>query len=201
MAAPQGDTTAVVATREFWTWSAPWASATNDIPADTVDWGADWAASWVARGYNTGGLGANANLQRGTINVDQEFDPITRPVTSRAITLETNLAELTPANLQLASGMGTLTAVAQGSGTRGNNDLMIGSDISDQYYSWGYDIKQPDGEAFRFVVFKGLATGSPNIKVTPDAPAAVALQVTALPDSSWSPTRIMRVRDVLPALP
>lgn len=199
------DAQAVVAGRNFLVYSTPWDDL-NSIPLDTVDYGTSWGTPtsqllpWTNRGYTNGGLTFTMNLTRGEIRVYQEFDPITRPVTGRNITLSTGLAEMTPENLKLASGMGTLpAAVAPGAGTRGHQDLVISASITDLYFSWGYDIRQPDGEAFRFVIWKGLATGSPAPAFTPDAPATIALEVSALVDTSTSPSRVALVRDVLPA--
>lgn len=194
------DASAVISGRNFLVKSAPWLS-TNAMPADTIAYGADWGANWVDRGYTTGGVTLNMNLTRGEIRVDQEFDPIVRPITGRNVTMGTTLAEMTPANLQLASGMGTLTSVAPSSGVRGHNDLDLDSTITDQYYSWGFDIRQPDGEAFRVMIYKGIATGSPAPAFTPDAPAGMALEVSALVDTSTTPARIAKVRDIIPALP
>lgn len=194
------DATAVISGRNYLVKSAPWA-ATNVIPADTVAYGAAWPAPWVDRGYTTGGIHFNMNLTRGEIRVDQEFDPIVRPITARNITMSTTMAESTPANLQLASGMGTLTSVAPSSGVRGHNDLDIDSTVTENYNSWGYDIRQPDGEAFRVVIYKGIAVGNPNPAFTPEGAAGFALEVSALVDTSTTPSRVAKVRDVIAALP
>lgn len=189
----------VISGRNFLVKSAPFAT-TNAIPADTVVYGADWGAPWVDRGYTTGGLGFNMNLTRGEIRVDQEFDPVVRPITGRAITMSTSLAEMSADNIRLGSGMGTVTTVAPAAGVRGHNDLTIDSTVTDQYNSWGFDIRQPDGEAFRIVVYKGLATGSPSPRFAPEAAAAIALEVSALVDTSTTPSRVALIRDVLPAI-
>lgn len=200
------DANAVISGRNFKVYSTPH-DADNDLPANTVDWGAAWgtpsgqAAAWVDRGYTIGGLTFNANLERGEIRVDQEFDPVVRPVTARNITLSTNLAEITADNFNLASGMGAVTTTAAGSGTRGQDNLEIGSTIADQLNSWGFDIQQPNNEAFRIVVWKGVASGSPSPSFVPEDAAQIALEVTALPDTDTDPTRIATVRDILPALP
>lgn len=195
----------MISGRNFLVYSAPH-DEENDIPADTVDYGDDWSTvgtmpvPWTNRGYTSGGLTFSAALERGEIRVDQEFDPILRPVTSRSITLGTSFAEITPTNMQLASGMGTLDPLAAGVGTRGHNDLVIDSTINDQYYSFGFDIRQANAEAFRIVVFKGIATGSPSVGFTAEDAALIALEVSALVDTSTSPSRIALVRDIIPAL-
>lgn len=193
-----GNADAVVAGRNFIVYSKPH-DASNDLPDDTVLYGQEWSG-WENRGYTTGGLAFSMGMERGEIRVDQEFDPVATPITGRTVQLTTTLAELTPANLQLASGLGTLDTVEPEPGQRGHVDLIIDNTLADQYNSFGYDIAKPSGEAFRVIIYKGLATGSPNPSVTPDNAAGIALEVTALVDTSTSPARIARVRDVLPAL-
>lgn len=192
-----GDADAVIAGRNFLVYSKAHGSS-NALPADTVDYGDAWSG-YEDRGYTSGGLGLQMNVQRGEIRVDQEFDPLTRPVNTRTIQLRTSLAEMTPENLMLASGLGEESNVSPSTGVRGHNDIVIGSTVADAYYTWGYDILQPNGEAFRIMVYKGLATGSPSPQFTPENAALIELQVDALVDTSTSPSRVARIRDVVPA--
>lgn len=194
-----GDATAVISGRNFLVYSKAF-DTSNALPADTVDYGTLWTG-YTDRGYTTGGLGFSMGLTRGEIRVDQEFDPVVTPITARAIKLTTSLAEFTPDNMQLASGMGTVTTTAATSGARGHTDLAIDNTLADQYNSWGFDIQKPDEEAMRILIYRGLATGSPSPKFTPTDAAAIDLEITALVDSSTSPSRIAIVRDVIPALP
>lgn len=193
------DAQAVIAGRSFLAYSAPWAASVA-MPANTILYGTAWGAPYTDRGYTNGGLTFNMNLTRGEVRVDQEFDPVTRPVTGRNITLGTGLAEMTTTNLQLSSGMGSVSTVASAAGVRGNSDLVIGATLTDLYFAWGFDIRQPDGEAFRILLYKTLATGSPSPAFTPDAPATIALEVSALVDTATNPSRVALVRDVLPPL-
>jgi hypothetical protein len=189
----------VVATRQFWVWTKAYSSA-NAIPADTVSYGADFTG-YTKAGYTSGGLGMNWNIQRGTINVDQELDPVLRPIQSRNLTLDSNLAEFNPANLLLATGTGTSNPVAAASGTRGHEELDITSVVVETFYTVIYDIQQQNLEAMRIAVWRGLPTGSPSPRIEPNNLAATAFQVTALPDTSTSPARLAAVRLVTPALP
>ena len=199
------DASAVISGRNFLVYSAPH-HAENEIPDNTVGYGSPWGTvedmpvAWSNRGYTSGGLTFNAALERGEIRVDQEFDPILTPVTSRSITLGTNLAEITAENLNLASGMGTVETEVPTESTKGHNELVIDSSITDQYSSWGFDIRQANAEPFRVVVYKGVPTGAPNINFSADDAALIALEVTALVDTDTSPARIALVRDIVPAL-
>lgn len=189
--------TEVIAGRNFIVYSAPYA-ATNNLPADTVDYGAAWGSPWENRGYTSGGLTLNLAIERGEIRVDQEFDPVFMPVTSRTVTLSCNLAQITPENYQLASGLGSLDTVAPTSTARGHVDLRVTSEVQELFASWGYDILQPDGMPFRVFVPRGMATGSPQTQFTPDNPATIALEITALVDTNRTPPLIAVIRDVLP---
>lgn len=192
---------AVVAGRQFWVWQKAYNSA-NAIPANTVLYGADFTG-YTKLGYTSGGLTLNWNLQRGTVPVDQELDPILRPAQSRSLTMESNLAEFTPANLQLATGQGDIVTneIAAITGTRGQHQLDINSDVVDTYNTVIFDIRQQNGEAIRIAAWRGLSTGSPQPKFDPTNAAIIQYQLSALPDSSTSPARIAAVRLVTPALP
>ena len=198
------DATAVVATRQFWVWEKAYNSA-NAFPADTVDFGASFSG-YTLLGYTSGGLSMNWNLQRGTVPVDQELDPILRPAQSRAVTFDSSLAEFTPANMLLATGQGSVATVAAagsspGPAARGHVELTITSEITDSYMTVIYDVEQQNGEALRLAAWRGLPTGSPNPRFEPNSAALIAFQVSALPDSSTSPARIASVRLVTPELP
>lgn len=195
MAEPNG--LAVVATRQFWVWRKAY-DAANALPADTVAHGAD-ITGFAKLGYTSGGLSMNWNLTRGSIAVDQELDPILRPVSARNLTLDSSLAEYTPANMLYATGQGAITSVAAGSGTKGHEELDISSVITDSYDTVLYDIKQQNGEALRIAVWRGLPTGSPTTRFDAANAALIAYQVSALPDTSTSPARLAAVRLVTPA--
>lgn len=196
------DASAVVAGRNFLVYSVPF-DATNKLPADTVLWGTTWGtpalpapaqtSPWVARGYTSGGLNFAMAVTRGEIRVDQEFDPVLRPITARTVTLQTQFAEMSVANIQLASGMGDLDVSVST-----HIDLNIGSTITDQFNSWGFDIRQQDGTAFRVFVPKGISTGTVTPRFIDTAAALIDLQVNALVDTSSSPSRVATIRDVLP---
>lgn len=188
----------IIATREFDLYKADWVPA-NVMPADTVPYGGI-TTPYTQAGYTIGGLGMQFQVNRGAINVDQEVDPVLTPVTGRVITLNTNLAEITTQNLGDSAGLGTQAAVPAASGTRGHNDLVIGSGVVDKFQSTLFEAQKQDGEAFRALVYKGQATGSPNVQIRPEAAAQIAYQIGARVDSSTSPARVMLVRDVVAAL-
>lgn len=195
---------AVLFGRDFKVFTVPW-SSTNTIPLDTLVYGTDWAtpagqsAPWVEVGYTDAGLNFGIEITRGEIRVDQSLDPVGRPATGRNMTLTTNLAEFTASNVKNAAGQGAITTVAPGVGTRGHNDLDIGPTITDTYLSIGYDILHRDGEAFRIIGWKTLPSGGVSGAINPEDNAVIALAAQCLPDTSTTPNRILKMRDVIAA--
>lgn len=193
---------AVVAGRDFLVYSAAFAASPgNAMPADTVLWGST-PAGWTQAGYTVNGLNVSLNIPRQDIRVDQELDPVLRVATGRDIRLATDLAEVTAANLKLSTGTGTITTVNPISGTRGHDQLDLTSAVTEAYNAVLLDIRTPgDGESFRILAYKTLQVG--NVQVTfRDTQAAVShFEAAVLPDPTASPTRIMAIRDVIPALP
>lgn len=194
---------AVLSGRDFKVYYTPWDDA-NTLPANTVEYGTDWgtpagqSAAWVEVGYTDGGLQFGIEITRGEIRVDQSLDPLLRPATGRNMTLTTNLAEFTAANIKAAAGQGTITTVAATTAVRGYNDLDIGPDIDDNYLSVGYDVKHPgDQEAFRIVGWKTLPSGGISGNINPEDNAVIQFAVQCLPDTSTTPDRILKIRDLI----
>ena len=194
------DATKVLATRNFGLRTAPWASS-NAIPADTVVYGASWGGTWTDPGYTDGGINFVTNVERGEIAVDQELDPVLRPATGRDTRISTNLAEFTAANILLATQQGAITTVAAGSGTRGHTDWDQDSDIDDAFLSVGVEIKHQDGEAARLIVWKAQPVAGMSATFNGTDKSVITFEAAAVPDTSTSPARIAKFRDILPALP
>lgn len=198
------DALQVLQTRNFWAYTVAY-NTLNDLPADTVDWGEDWDTAgtmpvpWELQGYTDGGLHFGTDVTRADVTVDQSLDPVMRPATARSATMSFNLAEISPAKIQLGSGQGALSTVAPGAATKGHNDLDIGSIITDVFNSIGFDIQMQDEEPLRILGYKTQMTGSMAIDFTVDAKAMVPVEATLLPDTSVSPARVAKIRDVLAA--
>jgi hypothetical protein len=197
------DALQVLQTRNFWAYTVPF-NTLNDLPADTVNWGADWAIAgtmplpWLLQGYTDGGLHFATNVTRADVTVDQSVDPVMRPVTARAATMSFSLAEMSPAKIQLASGQGTLTTTAPTTTVKGHTDLTIGSIITDVFLSVGFDIQTQDLEPLRFIGYRCQVSGTLAMDFAVDAKAMVPVEATLLPDTSVSPARVAKVRDIIP---
>lgn len=188
---------AVIATRAYKLMYKVFNSA-NALPADTVAYG-DAVTGYTDVGYTSGGLNAAMDQTRAEVRVDQSPFPIRNPITEVSFTLSCELAEMTPANLLLASGLGSVTSLAPSTGVRGHDDWALTDSFTDTYRTWFARVQQPDNEVFQMAIWKGLATGNMDTTFEPDNPATIAIEIQALTDSSTSPARIATVRDVLPA--
>jgi hypothetical protein len=198
------DQTKVISGRNFIVYTVPW-HASVTTPLDTVAYGTAWGTpagqtgAWAAVGYTDGGVNVALTVDRGEIRVDQELEPILRPATGRTTTFETTLAQFTAANLKNAAGQGTITTVAATTAARGHDDLDVSSTITDTYIAAGLDFQHPgDNEAFRVFVWKCLPQGGVSASFNPDDKATIPFALNAFPDTSTSPARIIKFRDVIP---
>lgn len=191
------DATSVVSGRNFRVYQAP-VDDDNDCPVvaqNYSDPGDPFGAGEL--GLTQGGLNFSMGLQRGEIRADQLFFPVVRPLQSANLQMVANLMELKPANIKLASGMGTPSTTAPGVSTRGKNDLLIDDAFSDEYNAYLFGIQQPDTMPFWILGWNCLAVGSPNPQFTAEGAAITQLTVAPLPDTANS-NRLMKLRDVLP---
>lgn len=200
------DQSKVLATRDYKVYTVPW-DASNDIPADTVLYGSAWStpvgqsAPYVESGYVDGGLHFTSSVERSEIRVDQELDPVLRPATGRDVRMSTNLAEFGPSNILNATGQGALTTVAATSAVRGHSDWDLTSSIAENYLTVGFDLQHNgDDEAVRVIGWKGQVLGSPTFDFTADNKVVIPLEVQLLPDTSDSPARIAKIRDIEPII-
>jgi hypothetical protein len=195
------DVSKIIATRDFKALYEDWASG-NVFPADSIDYGdLETTANWVEAGGTVGGLSIAFNVQRGSISIDQFTDPVLTPVSGRTITMSTNLAEITVANLDASAALGTTATTAAGSGTKGNNRVTISDAVPDEFRSWIFEALKQDAEPFRVLGYKTQMTGSPTVNIRPTEPAQIALSVGCRVDTSSSPARVLEVREIIPALP
>lgn len=195
------DATKVIATRDMLAYTKAYSSS-NALPADTVAWGTAWSG-YTAEGYTDGGMGFRINTSRDEIKADQALDPIMILPSSRELSLRTQLLEMTANAFLEAGGLGAVATVAAGSGTRGHDELAIGSTVTIAYYTMGIDLLNAgDSEAFRVIGYKGIPVGNPDINWQSNSPGRIPLEMRFVPDTAGSPTgRVALVRDIIAALP
>lgn len=196
----------VLSSRNFRLYTAAW-NATTVLPLDTVNYGTAWGTpagqtgAYSDLGYTDGGINFNVAVDRGAINVDQELDPILRPATGRDTRLSTNLAQTTPANILAATGQGGVTTVAATTAARGHTDWDQDSDVDTIYLTVGVDIEH-NGDLLpaRLALWKCQVLGGMSITLNPTDKAVISFEVAALPDTSTTPARIAKFRDILASL-
>lgn len=196
----------VLSSRNFRLYTVPW-HATTTLPEDSVDYGTAWGTpsgqtgAYSDPGYTDGGINFNVAIERGAISVDQELDPVLRPATSRDTRLSTNLAQVTPANILSATGQGAVSTSAATTAARGHTDWDQDSDIAVNYLTVGVDVEHNgDSLPFRLALWKCQVLGGMQITLNPTDKAVVTFEVAALPDTSTSPARIAKARDILAQL-
>ena len=180
---------------------APYASL-ETLPADTVAFGTAWGDDWDDVGYTQEGLALSIETEFDEIFVDQVEDAMRRVISSRTIMVSTNLAENTLENMVRAVGYGSLSTVAPGSGTRGHDDFTITSGQQSANYSFGFDVLDDKStEAVRAIIYNGRITSnvSSTYGLTDDI-AKLPIEVTAEPDPTTDPPRLLTIRHVLAAV-
>lgn len=170
------------------------------LPANTVSADTDWTAPWAKKGWTDGGVGFSTQQQFAGVSVDQEPDPLYFIGGVREVRITANLAELSPANIKLAAGMGAVTVTPATTTVLGQEELVVGAGAAvPEINTWGLNIKQPvSGLPFRVLIPQGQSTGNLSSTVSPTQKGLAALQVQALPDASFTPARLLVVRKVTP---
>jgi hypothetical protein len=186
----------IIATRAFKLYYDDYVSS-NAMPADTVLYSTD-PSGFTNVGWTVGGLSFGIDQTRNEIRVDQEFFPVANPLADVTITMGAELAEITPANLLSATGLGEIGSVASGV-ARGHDELVITSDFTETTRTWLARVLMPDNEAANIALWRGQATASVDMTITPDNPSTIGMEVTGLVDSAGTPTgRIATYRRVTP---
>jgi hypothetical protein len=194
------DANNVIQSRDITVWQKAYASAPA-LPANTVVAGAAWSG-YTKAGWTDGGAGFSIAQTFNDVGVDQVPDPLYEIFASRTIQLTAALAEISPANIKLAGGAGTVTVTLGDPTTLGQDELVLGTGITPDINTWGLDIAQPiNGLPYRVLVPRGQSTGGVTSTVSPTQKGLANVQVRALPDTTFTPTRILVVRQVTPIIP
>ena len=196
------DATAVYAGRSMIIYSAPF-DDTNDFPAKTVDYGTAWGAPWVDRGYTQDGAEWEISHDFSDIEVDQELSAILTIPSGQNAIMRTSLAEFTAVNIVAGVGQGAVDATeVPASGSRGVILYELTGDILENLYSWGMDFKKNDDSLpLRAALWRGKPIGAMAATFgVADANARIPVEIRGYPDTSVSPSRVMTIQEILPAL-
>lgn len=175
-------------------------NAANALPTAAA-YGTPWTG-YTDAGLTDGGLSVSIAHSQEAVKADQLFDPAFFVLTDRTITLSTQLAQMSPALMNVASGMGTISSTPAASGTRGNDTLTINGTVPNiTDYSVGFEAQQQDGEAAQGLVLKGMPSGTLNFNVgQATQKSLIPLEVTALAQATATDP-VFIYRDITPALP
>ncbi len=117
------------------------APVAEPLPDDsTVAYGVDWAGNWTALTYTKTPLTMSREISTVEVMVEQSINPLKRFATEERIKLETELAELIPANLLLLME-GTVTNTPQAAGQTDFDQLDAGGEFNITERQWGFEGK------------------------------------------------------------
>jgi len=162
------------------------------IPDETtVAYGAAWGGNWETFGYTKEPLTISYESEEADIVVEEELAPVKRWRISESLTLETVLAELTAAYLQVAaSDQDDVTETAAGAAQKGYEETGLGGMFELAEKAWGFEglfiTSGGDDEPIRVFVHKGTAmlNGEVDFSRDSDDYVGVAIPRRALADPS-----------------
>lgn len=131
------------------------------------------AVAWVDAGATKDGVNISINQEYSELEVDQLADIPGQRLIKRTITIETNLAENTLANLKTALNGGTTTATAYTAGT----GILSGAEPT--YSALLIDGVGPSGKNRRIVVRKVLSTDNVEFSYAKGDQSVYAVTFTA----------------------
>ena len=115
-------------------WVSPLGTA---HPDENLAYGADWSG-WTSVGWTSAALTLELSVDKSPKTVEQVPGSIGKIITSRELTLETTMAELTLTNLSKSWG-GDVVTVAQGAGQPGYESLEITDNFCVSLMQWGFE--------------------------------------------------------------
>ena len=177
-------------------WFAPVGTADPDETGVTSGsaWGIDTgSAGWQRVGYTKAPLTFAYEDEQIDIETEEELAPVKRLRTKENITLETALAELSAATLQLALGnQGSITTTPSGSSQRAYEETTLGGVAEIMEMKWGFEgiYLDDSGNDFpiRFFIHKGTAklNGALEFSQKSGEYVGIPIQIKALADSTQS---------------
>lgn len=153
---------------------------------DTIDYGEAWGGNWVNVGYTLTPVSVGWTQELFELEVEQETTPVISLRVKQEAMIETTLAELTGANLNLVLD-GVLTTVVAGAGVRGKETVKAGGKTSITNYAWGFEgffkldtVQLP----VRVFLYKATANLNGQLQFGKRVAAGIPLQVKGLTDTT-----------------
>lgn len=165
------------------------AAVGSSVPADTVAAGTAWGGSWTNWGYTAAPVTFGYEDEQVDVEIEQALAPVKRYKSKENLTIETILAELNMASMEVVTS-GTNTATPAGAGQPGKEELTVGGENVLDEYMWGFEGKyiDEDGATFpiRVFVWKATATMNGTLDFAKGAVAGIPMQLKALHDTGKS---------------
>lgn len=172
-------------------WYAPVGEAIPD--ETTIDFGTAWGGNWAKVGYTKTPLTFAYTSEEFDVEVEEELPPARRFRVKENLTLETVLAELIGAYLELsAGGQGTNVITAAGAGQDAYEEWTAGGIVELDEKQWGFEGMYLDSNGaefpIRFFVWKGTAmiNGALEFSQKSTDYTGIPIQIKALVDASKS---------------
>jgi len=170
-------------------WVAP--SGESKPDETSVVFGASWGGNWARVGYTAAPLTMAYESTEDDGEVEEELAPIKRWRTGENLTLETQLAELTAAYLQLAAANQTaVTSTAAGAGQKAYEETGLGGIEALTEKAWGFEGRYITSggvdEPVRVFIHKGTAmvNGPLQFSRKTGEKVSIPIQIKALADTT-----------------
>lgn len=170
-----------------------WVAPTGEsIPDETsVAYGAAWGGNWARVGYTKTPLVMAYTSEEFDVEVEEELGPIKRRRVRETMTLETTLAELTAAYLQLAaSNQDSVSETPAGGAQKAYEETGLGGEAILTEKKWGFEglfiTSGGDEEPIRLFVHIGTAMVNGNLEFSQKNTdyTGIPIQIKALADTS-----------------
>lgn len=171
-----------------WVYFAPVGEA--EPSADTIEFGEAWGGNWTNLGWTNSPVSFSYAQELQEYEVEQVLTPVMRRRNSEKAMIETTLAEITGANLNIAMD-GTITAVAAGASVRGKEIIEVGGKTFITEYAFGLEgLLKYDGASLniplpvRIFLYKGTAKINGKLEFAKKNLAGIPLSIEAIADTS-----------------
>lgn len=166
-------------------YSAPVGEA---LPAiDTVQYGVAWGGNWVNMGYTLTPVSLQYDQELFELEVEQLTNPVKRLRTKETAMIETTLAEISGANLNLPLD-GTVTTVAAGASIRGKTTVEAGGKTTITEKAVGFEglmkVDNTISLPVRIFFYKCTIQLNGKLEFSKKAAAGIPIQIKALADTS-----------------
>lgn len=126
-------------------------------PPDTLAFGEAWASPWYHPGYSESGLEFGVERKEKRHYVEEISVPAVITVEETTMKVSFTFAEATLENLRYATGGGTITTQAAGTGIIGKKTLTLSEDL--EVVKLGFEGKNPDGFYRRVIIPRVVSIG------------------------------------------